>query len=116
MSWLSGPNAAVIEAEHGVITNDPRQIVLDHPHLKREDRNLQADQATFYLDCAESGRAVAGHRKRHDRDAAEPHEKPFPQSPRTLNPNERHRNYTAAPTRPNFYSRKNEDVLRTARH
>src|SRR5580693_933600 len=28
---LSGPGAAVIAAKHGVITNDPRQIVLDEP-------------------------------------------------------------------------------------
>src|SRR5271167_299875 len=40
---LNGPNAAVIEAEHGIITNDPREIVLDHPHLTREDGTLQAD-------------------------------------------------------------------------
>ena len=46
---LSGPNAAVIEAEHGVITNDPREITLDHPHLNRADGTVQADQAVFYL-------------------------------------------------------------------
>jgi lipopolysaccharide export system protein LptA len=46
---LNGPNAAVIEAEHGIITNDPREIVLDHPHLTREDGTLQADRAEFYL-------------------------------------------------------------------
>src|ERR1700686_2374562 len=34
---LNGPNAALIEAEQGSITNDPRQIVLDHPHLSRGD-------------------------------------------------------------------------------
>src|SRR5579863_2795194 len=53
---MSGPYAAVIEADHGDITNDPRLIVLDHPHfdnahngLDREDETMQADQATFYL-------------------------------------------------------------------
>ena len=46
---VSGPNAAVIEAEHGVITNDPRQIVLDQARLNRESGNVQADQATFHL-------------------------------------------------------------------
>ena len=46
---LNGPDAAVIEAEHGVITNDPHQIVLDHPHLTRDDGTLQADRAVFYL-------------------------------------------------------------------
>jgi len=46
---LNGENAAVIEAEHGVITNDPRQVVLEHPHLDREGGLLQADQAIFHL-------------------------------------------------------------------
>jgi lipopolysaccharide export system protein LptA len=46
---LNAKNAAVIEAEHGVITNDPREVVLDHPHLDRERSLLQADQAIFHL-------------------------------------------------------------------
>src|SRR5580698_3292586 len=46
---LSGANAAVIDAEHGVITNDPRQVVLERPHLVRPAGTMQADQATFYL-------------------------------------------------------------------
>ena len=46
---LNDANAAVIEAAHGIITNDPREIVLDHPHLSREDGMLQADKAVFYL-------------------------------------------------------------------
>jgi len=47
---LNGKDAEVIEADHGVITNDPRQILLDHPHLSRQDGKLDADQAVFYLD------------------------------------------------------------------
>ncbi len=47
---LSGPHAAILEADHGVVTNDPRTIVLDHPHLNRESGVMQADQATIYLD------------------------------------------------------------------
>src|SRR5579864_4054077 len=46
---LKGSYQAVIEADHGFITNDPREIVLDHPHLTREDGMLKADQAVFYL-------------------------------------------------------------------
>src|SRR4029077_13726271 len=46
---LNGPNAAVIEANRGIVTNDPRQIVLDHPHLSRDDGTLQADRAVFLL-------------------------------------------------------------------
>ncbi|HEV2399978.1 MAG TPA: LPS export ABC transporter periplasmic protein LptC [Candidatus Sulfotelmatobacter sp.] len=48
---LTGPEAAVIEAQHGVITNDPRQIVLDHPHLDRESGSVQAEQAIFSLNA-----------------------------------------------------------------
>ena len=39
----------MIEAQRGVITNDPREIVLEHPHLTRDDGSLRADRATFYL-------------------------------------------------------------------
>src|SRR5258708_8192420 len=46
---LQGPNAALIEADRGTITNDPREIALDHPHLKRDDGTLQADRALFQL-------------------------------------------------------------------
>jgi lipopolysaccharide export system protein LptA len=46
---LSGPDAAVIDAQHGTITNEPRDIVLDHPHLQRETGTLQADRAVFHL-------------------------------------------------------------------
>ena len=47
---VAGPDAATIEAEHGVIGNEPRQIALERPQLKRESGTLRADQATFYLD------------------------------------------------------------------
>jgi len=46
---LTGPEAAVIEADRGIITNEPRQILLDHPHLIREDGTLESDRAVFYL-------------------------------------------------------------------
>jgi lipopolysaccharide export system protein LptA len=46
---LTGANAAVIDADHGIITNDPRQIVLDHPRLNRNGGILTADSAVFYL-------------------------------------------------------------------
>src|SRR5262252_1647112 len=46
---VTGPHAAVIEAKHGIVTNEPRQIVLDQPRLTREAGNVQADQATFHL-------------------------------------------------------------------
>ncbi len=46
---LNGAYAAIVEADHGVITNDPREITLYHPHLSRQDGTVQADQAVFYL-------------------------------------------------------------------
>jgi len=46
---ISGANAAVIEAVHGVITGEPREILLDHPHLDREGGMLEADRAVFHL-------------------------------------------------------------------
>jgi lipopolysaccharide export system protein LptA len=46
---LKGPEAAVIEAERGTVTNDPRQIMLDHPHLTRSSGSMQADHATLDL-------------------------------------------------------------------
>jgi lipopolysaccharide export system protein LptA len=46
---LSTAHDAVLEAEHGVITNEPRQIELEHPRLTRADGVMQAEHATFYL-------------------------------------------------------------------
>jgi lipopolysaccharide export system protein LptA len=48
---ITGANAAVIQAARGVITNEPRQIVLDRPRLERNGGTLQTDQATFFLDA-----------------------------------------------------------------
>jgi lipopolysaccharide export system protein LptA len=46
---LSGPEATVIEAKHGIITNEPRQIVLEGPQLTRPKGTVRANEATFYL-------------------------------------------------------------------
>ena len=46
---LSDPNAAVIDAASGLVTNDPHQITLEHPRLQREAGSVQADRAVFYL-------------------------------------------------------------------
>ncbi len=47
---MTGADAAVIEAVHGVITNDPRQIVLERPSVERDGESLRADNATVLLD------------------------------------------------------------------
>ncbi len=46
---ISGENAAAILATHGTITREPREIVLDHPVMKRATGTLQSDAATFFL-------------------------------------------------------------------
>src|ERR1700730_2590299 len=46
---ISGSNAALIEADHGITPNDAREITLVHPRLSREDGTVQADQAVFCL-------------------------------------------------------------------
>ena len=46
---LNGPDHSVVEAKHGIITNDPRQIVLEEPQLRRTSGTVGARQATFYL-------------------------------------------------------------------
>jgi lipopolysaccharide export system protein LptA len=46
---LIGPEAAVIEAQSGVITNEPREIVLEHPHVARDGGTMAADRAIFHL-------------------------------------------------------------------
>src|SRR5579864_4096298 len=46
---LSDPNAAVIDATSGLVTNDPHQITLEQPRLQREAGTVQADHAIFYL-------------------------------------------------------------------
>ncbi len=46
---LTDENDAKLFAAHGVITRDPREIILDHPRMDRETGTLQSDQATFFL-------------------------------------------------------------------
>ncbi len=47
---LNGSKPAVLDADRGLITNEPRTITLDHPRMKSDSGTLQADQATVYLD------------------------------------------------------------------
>jgi len=46
---LSGRNAAKLFAARGVVTREPREIVLDHPLMTRDTGALHADEATFFL-------------------------------------------------------------------
>ena len=46
---LTGPESATIEAQSGIITSEPREIVLEHPRALRHDGSVSADRATFHL-------------------------------------------------------------------
>ncbi len=46
---LTGQESASLSATHATITRDPRQIVLEHPLMKRETGTLQSEQAIFFL-------------------------------------------------------------------
>ncbi len=46
---LTGPHSAVIDAASGLVTNEPREITLEQPHLVRQAGGLRADRAVFYL-------------------------------------------------------------------
>jgi lipopolysaccharide export system protein LptA len=46
---VNGQDAATLFAEHASITREPREVILDHPVMKRESGTLQSEQATFFL-------------------------------------------------------------------
>ena len=46
---VAQPQRAHLTAEHGVITKDPRQVVLSHPRLTREQQTSWSDKATVFL-------------------------------------------------------------------
>lgn len=46
---VSKPQALRLNADHGLISKQPRQVVLTAVRLTRERQQLQSDQATFFL-------------------------------------------------------------------
>jgi lipopolysaccharide export system protein LptA len=46
---MTGADFAAIQAARGVVTSDPRQIVMEHPSLERDGERLSADLATLVL-------------------------------------------------------------------
>src|SRR5208337_5481767 len=46
---VNRPQPVQVNAEHGVITKQPRQVVLTGAHVTREQQQMQSDQATFFL-------------------------------------------------------------------
>ncbi len=46
---MAGASKAVLQAEHGIVTNEPHQVVLDHARLDREGVTAFADRVVFDL-------------------------------------------------------------------
>jgi lipopolysaccharide export system protein LptA len=46
---IASPQRAHITAAHAEITKQPRQVVLNHPRMLREQQQLWSDTATFFL-------------------------------------------------------------------
>ena len=46
---FAGPTPATVTALHGVITKEPRAVVLSHPHVVTSSQDARAEQATLYL-------------------------------------------------------------------
>src|SRR5579864_2758554 len=46
---LSGPNPARVRSTRGVITKDPKQVVLDRPRVVHGEQKLEAEKATLFL-------------------------------------------------------------------
>ena len=46
---ISGDVPSTIEASNGLITGEPRMVLLEHPNLLRGDETMQADHAKLFL-------------------------------------------------------------------
>ncbi len=46
---VHGPTATKVNAEYGVITKAPKEIILTHAHMERSGEQVRSDQATFFL-------------------------------------------------------------------
>ena len=46
---MAGDDPSTIEASSGLITGEPRIVLLDHPHVLRGHETLQADRAKMFL-------------------------------------------------------------------
>ncbi len=46
---IASPQQAHLTAAHAEITKQPRQVMLTHPRMMREEQQLWADKATFFL-------------------------------------------------------------------
>jgi lipopolysaccharide export system protein LptA len=46
---LAGTAGSVIQAGHGVISNQPRQVVLEHPRIEKQGGTIEAQEATMFL-------------------------------------------------------------------
>ncbi len=46
---LNGPSPATVTAVHGIITKDPRQVVLERPRMVRGAQQFESEKATLFL-------------------------------------------------------------------
>jgi lipopolysaccharide export system protein LptA len=46
---MGGQKAESLFASHGRITHDPHEVVLEHPRLRNESGNVEAEEATLFL-------------------------------------------------------------------
>ncbi len=46
---FNGPTPSKLTADHGTITKNPKQVLLQHLHLQSRDKQLDADKATLFL-------------------------------------------------------------------
>jgi lipopolysaccharide export system protein LptA len=46
---ISRPQPVLLDADHGLISKQPRQVFLTGVHVTREQQQMQSDQATFFL-------------------------------------------------------------------
>src|SRR5580704_13963305 len=58
---MNGADAESIQASRGVLTNEPRQIVLERPSLERDSDVLSADEATVLLGADNNVEHVFAH-------------------------------------------------------
>ena len=49
---MTGENQAEITAQRGVITKEPRQVVLESPRMQRPKERIAADRATLFLNAS----------------------------------------------------------------
>jgi lipopolysaccharide export system protein LptA len=56
---ISGDTPSIVDAAHGLVTGEPRIILLDHPDLTHGNEAMRADRATLFLDADNNVHRIA---------------------------------------------------------